>query len=727
MTTEKTLAALEFKIIMDMLKEYAHNAVAVEMADELRPSGDFAEVQRLCEQTDEAVRLLLKKNFPSTAALVDVSAALGRVQKAGVLSLGDIFDCGNLLRITTEVSRFFRDEEPAVLCEFTSQLTPLKELEKDIAGAFVSREVLADGASSALADIRRKVRNLHVKIKRDLDAYVRKAETQKHLQEAIITVRNGRYVLPVKAEAKSSIKGIVHDSSGTGSTLFIEPNFIVEMNNEISRQLVLEEEEIRRIVADFSMRIAEEAGAFAANFNAVSNLDFIFAKARFAIGMKAVKPRLNNEGRIDIISGRHPLLEPATAVPIDISLGGDVRTLVITGPNTGGKTVALKTVGLFCVMVACGLQIPVQSDSEIAVFDGVYADIGDEQSIQQSLSTFSAHMTNIVGIVGELTANSLVLFDELGAGTDPDEGAALAIAILEHVKSRGAMAMATTHYSQMKLYGMSTDGVQNAGCDFDVKTLRPTYKLLVGVPGKSNAFAISANLGLPAEIIESARNQLDSSNIKFEDAVRELHGKSRELSEVAEAKEGDAREVRRLKEELERKLAGQKADFSKERDAAKREAKAIIDSARREAEAIIKDLNRDKDVIKARTRLNKESEKVESKLEIPAELFAPNRVSFGGATHQAGGTNLRMQGGSSEIDLRGYRLDDAVYESEMFIDNAVVRGLGSVVIIHGKGTGALRAGIHKMLKGNSQVKGFRLGTFGEGESGVTIVDLGGGE
>ncbi|GHV16275.1 endonuclease MutS2 [Clostridia bacterium] len=735
MFNEKTLVALEFYEILSQLENLSHNNVSREKAHNLRPTSNFTDCQNLCNQTDEAVHQLLKSPYPSTANLVDSRLIISRAEKSGMLSISDVLACGNLLAIARNFHKYFSSsvDENSSLFEFTSLIQTNKSLEDDILSSIISADELADNASSKLSSIRRGIRNTHAKIKKDMQNFLRSESVTKHLQEPIVTLRNERYVVPVKAESKSFIKGIIHDTSGSGSTFFIEPNFIIEMNNEINRQHILEEEEVQRILAEFSSRIAEESELFLNNFKAISNIDFIFTKARLSLAMHASAPRLNNAGKISIIGGRHPLIDPKKVVPINLEIGDDLRTLVVTGPNTGGKTVALKTVGLFCAMAASGLQIPAQHSSELPIFDGIYADIGDEQSIQQNLSTFSAHMTNIVDILANITPNSLVLFDELGAGTDPDEGAAIAIAILEYTKNAGAISIATTHYSQLKLYAMTESGVQNAGCEFDIETLAPTYKLIVGVPGKSNAFAISSRLGLAQNIIESATDKLDSSNIKFEDAIKNLHEKTRKLSEMHSADESNSNEITRLKKELEAEIARQKADRDKIKNAAKLKAKAIIDNAKKEAEDVIRELRTAEKseigskVIDARTRLNKEANKTNTTLEVPAALLNPNRVTFGGKNGIKKSTistsTFKSPDARIELDVRGYRLDEAIIECERFVDQSVVSGFSSITIIHGKGTGALRSGIHKMLKTNSNVKFFRLGTFGEGEMGVTIIEL----
>ncbi|MDR1101336.1 MAG: endonuclease MutS2 [Clostridiales bacterium] len=732
MTDEKTLAALEYHEILTMLENCAPNYVTRAAAKNLRPSSDFSEACKLCKQTNEAVDFLLKRSFVVTTDLSDITSCVSRAKKGGMLSVGEILACGALLSIARSMRAFFANinEKESSLLEFVNVITANKELEKAINDAIIPPDSLSDNASPALYSIRRAIRNAHAKIKRDLDEFLRRSSIQKHLQDDIVTIRNERYVVPVKAESKSFIKGILQGSSGTRSTVFIEPDFIVEANNEIRNLQSSESDEIERILRKLSAEISDNSDMLLTDFHAVSRLDFIFTKAQFALSINAALPHLNLFGKIKIDKGRHPLINPTNVVPIDLEMGDDLRTLVVTGPNTGGKTVALKTVGLFCVMAASGLLIPAQQSSEIPIFERVFADIGDEQSIQQNLSTFSSHMTNIVSILSDLPPNSLVLFDELGAGTDPDEGAALAVSILEYTKNAGAITIATTHYSQLKLYAITENGVQNAGCEFDINTLQPTYRLLVGIPGKSNAFAISERLGLSARIIEQARTSLTTHNSKFEDAIRNLHEKAEAFEEMSSTQREDFHKSAILKTELEGELQRQKNEQNKIISNAKLKAKKIIDDTRREAEEIIKQLKNahqsdaNAKIIEARTRLNKSSEYTQPLIEIPKESLKPNRVTFdGGKAKATSSVKISKKGGSSEIDLRGYRLDDAIIESENFIDQAITSGLNSLTIIHGKGTGALRNGLHKMLKKNPLVKSFRLGKFGEGEAGVTIVEL----
>ncbi|MEG2583737.1 MAG: endonuclease MutS2, partial [Oscillospiraceae bacterium] len=643
-------------------------------------------------------------------------------------------------------------------------------------------------ASHELSSIRRKIKNAGAKIKSTLDSMIKSPHYQKFLQDPIVTMRNDRYVLPVKSEHRSEISGIVHDMSASGGTAFIEPAGVVSANNDLSELAIKEKEEIERILLEISGEVAEISEELGYTFETIIHIDFVFSKAKLALDMKATLPNINDDGKINIKRGRHPLIDPHTVVPIDVYIGYDFDSLIVTGPNTGGKTVVLKTIGLFCLMTQSGLHIPVADGSEMAVFNDVFADIGDEQSIEQSLSTFSSHIKNIVDIVGKLNDKSLVLFDELGAGTDPVEGAALATSIIESIRGIGARIVATTHYSELKLYALSTVGVENASCEFDVSTLSPTYKLLIGVPGKSNAFAISQKLGLPADIIERSREMLSGENIKFEDILSNIE-KNRQTTEKAKSEQEEMKlELETLKAELEKERAKINKQKDKIYDSARQKAEKIILKAQNETEQVLSELKEaqksDKqEAMRATQELRKDlglklksnvapksrqAQKPKSNTNINSLKLGSTVLSMDlndkgtilsinkkdeTAVIQVGimkitspinnlivledemgakpssyipsrkGSRLNTTPAKTEVDLRGMSLDEAENETDKFLDEASLAGVDVVSIIHGKGTGVLRKGIHDMLRHHPQVKKYRLGKYGEGENGVTIVEL----
>ena len=779
---QKYKNVLEFNKIQDMLADCTTNDISREMAYSLEPSSDIDEVQSLQEQLGYAINLLLKKGNPDIYGLVDITASLKRGEKGGSMNAKELLNVARVLKIARNL-RAYHDEESVLSCYFDC-LTENRRLENDISSAIISEDEIADSASPELSDIRRKISNTHAKIREHLNNLIHSSKYQKYLQESIITIRDGRYVVPVKAEHRSDIGGIVHDMSATGSTVFIEPNAVVSENNNIRELMAKEKAEIERILYDFTVRAVEISHELFVNQRTICDIDFIVAKAKLALKMNAITPKINNKGYVVIEKGRHPLLDPKTVVPISLNLGKNFKTLVVTGPNTGGKTVTLKTVGLFCMMSACGLAVPAFDGTDICVFDNIFADIGDEQSIEQSLSTFSAHMTNIVNILNKVTPNSLVLFDELGAGTDPTEGAALAASILQYTKDFGALTVATTHYSEIKLYALTTDGVENASCEFDVNSLRPTYRLLIGVPGKSNAFAISKRLGLPEYIIQNAAERLSEENIKFEDVISNLEKSRQEAENERQLVERYKKEIEELKTELETEKEKIRRTREKLTENANKEARKILEQAKKEAEEVIDEIKRarkmkseqemNRALNEAKTSINKNikdrdraqiAKPVENK-NIPKKLIVGNTVELldigqkgtvvspptadGNVVLQVGImkitshiSNLRLikdnsaqvhvskQKSSllktasikSEIDLRGQMLEDALFVTEKYLDEAYLGGLVSVTIIHGKGTGVLRKGIHDMLRKNPCVKSFRLGVYGEGETGVTVVEL----
>lgn len=773
---------LEFNKIQNMLADLTTNEMSRSLVYKAEPSADISEVLSLQEKLACMIDLVMKKGTPDISGVHDISSALKRGEKGGIMSAKEILQTASIFKIA-RILISYNDEENILSYLFES-LTEDRIYEKSVFNAILSEDEIADSASPELAGIRRKIANTHEKIREHLNGIIHSAKYQKYLQEAIITIRDGRYVVPVKSEHRSDIGGIVHDMSSTGSTIFIEPNAVVEENNKLRELSAMENAEIERILYEFTSKAVEKSHELFVNLHTICDIDFLLSKAKLALKMDAITPKINDKHYIVIEQGRHPLIDRNKVVPISMRLGKDFNTLVITGPNTGGKTVSLKTLGLFCLMAACGLAVPAADGTDICVFDNIFADIGDEQSIEQSLSTFSSHMTNIVDIISKITPDSLVLFDELGAGTDPTEGAALAISVLQYVKDFGALTAATTHYSELKLYALSTEGVENASCEFDINSLRPTYKLLIGIPGKSNAFAISKRLGLPEFIIQNATEHLSEENIKFEDIISNLEKSRQEAERERQIIKKYKLDSEMLKKELEEEKERISKTKQKLTENANREAKKILEQAKKEAEEIIREiknsrkLKSDSDLNKAltnaRTSLNaniKNRDMAQIKQpvinnNIPKKLIPGNTVEIldinqtgtviappdadGNVKLQVGimkitsniknlrlkndknaekhiskqrASSLKLSAVKPEIDLRGMMLEDALYATEKYLDEAYLGGLNTVTVIHGKGTGILRKGIHDMLKTNPCVKSFRLGVYGEGETGVTIVEL----
>ena len=781
---ERTLRVLEFTRIRELLAEGALTPAGAEKCRQLEPADELTAVQALQAETEEATVILQYAGGHPMIAFPDVKPALVICEKGGSLSAGMLLNVAELLR----ASRAAQDalvterENTPLLRAKAEGLFVSRSIEKDITDAIISEDEIADRASSELMNIRRHLRGAQDRIRDKLNQMIHSATLQKALQDPIITVRNNRYVLPVKAEYRSMVQGLVHDQSSSGATLFIEPMAAVEMGNELKQWELKEQQEIARILAALSAEVAPYAAAIAETQEQLAELDFIFAKGLLSRRFFCVSPKMNNEGRLKIIRGRHPLIDPEKVVPSTIWLGEEFTSLIITGPNTGGKTVTLKTVGLFTLMAQAGLQVPADPGTELAVFEQVFADIGDEQSIEQSLSTFSGHMTNIVEIMHEVTPRDLVLFDELGAGTDPTEGAALAQSILTRLLHIKVRTLATTHYSELKAFALTTQGVENASVEFDVETLRPTYRLSIGVPGKSNAFEISRRLGLPENLIDAARKLLSGNAIRFEDVIanaeyhRQVAEKERQLAEEAN------RETIRLRNEAEqlRKEMEQKREQALRK--AREDAKHIVDQARRESESVIAELKKmkknaasgDASVNDLRRRLDKESDALAEGLgrgetdggEAPKTVKAGDQVKIltlgvegtvlappdekGEVRLQAGmmkftaelsqlrlirqapakeKTTVKAKTGmmtrtvKSECDVRGMNLEEALDAVSLYLDEAVLAGLNEVYVIHGKGTGILRAGIQQDLRKNKHVKSFRRGLYGEGEDGVTVVTL----
>lgn len=778
---------LEFDKILSMLSSYAVMELTKKSLSEPKVCDNIKKVNKMQDETAEALTLITKKGSPPIMCTLDVRSSLKRARMSGVLSISEILSVGKVLETSRRLKDYPDDIEAPSLEEHFEALWENKDLEKRIFQSIADEENLADDASSELADIRRKIRVANNKVRDTLRSIISSPAYAKCLQEQIITMRDDRYVVPVKAEHKGEIKGIVHDTSATGATLFIEPMSVVEANNEIRTLMDRERDEIVRILSEFSAHIANDSELIEMTYGVISELDHIFARAHFSLRYDCYRPILNDKGIIKLDKARHLLIDAKKVVPVDIRLGDGFDTLVVTGPNTGGKTVVLKTAGLITLMAQAGLHIPAREGSVVAVFKNIFADIGDEQSIEQSLSTFSSHMVNIVEILKTVDENSLCLFDELGAGTDPIEGASLAVSILERVRLMGAKTMATTHYSELKTYALGTDGVENASCEFDVDTLAPTYRLLIGIPGKSNAFAISKRLGIDDDIIQQAKSYIAGENIKFEDILSELEKSRREAIDDKERAEHYKTEAERLKEDTAQKKKRLEEKTEKILERARAEAREILEQAKRDSEELLSEIRKTRQ-IKDNKKAQQEADKVRASLnkkisdnnaKLSKLQFKPQDESKAPKTVKCGDdveiVTLRQQGvvcslpddngnlfvkvgimkvktnikdlkllnvkkpqkqkGSSantfgktmnlspEIDVRGETVDSAELLIDKFLDDAVLSSVGVVRIIHGKGTGLLRKGIHAFLKTRPYVKSYRLGVFGEGDAGVTVVEL----
>ena len=722
---EKEFTTLEFDKVLAALAEHAVSPAAKELCLSLSPAETREDAEKALGQTASAEKLLLNFGAPSFGSLKDVTGACARAQNGAQLAPSELLAAANVLKLTERLKKFLDEhlDENDALSEDRYSLVPNNYLADKILSSFVGEDEVADGASPALREIRRKQSQARNKIKSSLDSLVRSQQTQKYLQENIVTQRNGRYVIPVKAEYRSEIAGLVHDTSSSGATLFIEPMSVVNANNELSELDAKERAEIDRILSALSSEVGDYAETISEDFRTARFFDFCFAKARYAAALRAVRPELNENGVIQAEKARHPLISKDKCVPIDIALGDKYSALIVTGPNTGGKTVSLKTTGLLCLMAKSGLFVPCRDEAKIGFFDRVFADIGDEQSIEQSLSTFSAHMANISSILTQITPNSLVLMDELGSGTDPVEGAALAIAIIEQMQATGARIMCTTHYAELKLYALQTPDVENASCEFDVATLKPTYRLIIGIPGKSNAFAIASMLGISEDIINNAKFHLDNESVKVESARREAQVVTDELD--------------RLRKEKER------ADFKKNIEATRAATEDRLDKLEEKIETRPKEKKKPLerplkvgDSVRVYS-MNKEGEVLEEpkngkvmlqigsvKMRFPLEdleIIKPKQPKQQQTTLDIESRSTRRA--VSELDLRGVTVMEAERMVDEYIDECSLSGLKVVSVIHGKGTGALRAAVQQRLKRNKLVESYRLGTFGEGESGVTIVTL----
>lgn len=782
---DKHTKALELDKILEMVAAEASSEDGAQLARELSPVHTAAEAKWLLEETDAAFVAMAKFGAPSFYGMKNVTNPLRRAQAGGGLGLRELLDIGATLRTIRGLTQWWGKSE-SVRTALTGRfevLSPNKYLEEKIFTCIVSEEEVADSASPALAAIRRKIRAASQRVRDQLDKLIRSPGHQKHLQESLVTQRGGRYVVPVKAEFRGEVPGLVHDTSASGATVFIEPMSVVELNNEIRVLRSDEQEEISRILLELSGEAGSFADSIIESYHYAVELDLIFAKAQVAYKMKAVVPQVGEDGKIVLHSARHPLIAKEKVVPTDITLGVGFDTLIITGPNTGGKTVALKTIGLLTLMAMCGLMIPAGEGSCVSVFRHILADIGDEQSIEQSLSTFSSHMVNIIQIFQVVDNSSLILLDELGAGTDPVEGAALAESIIEKLRSRGARLACTTHYAELKAYAIQTPGVENGCCEFDVATLRPTYRLLIGVPGKSNAFAISQRLGMDEAIVHRARELVSTESNAFEQVVGRLEEDRRKMEEELQSLRASAERAKQSEQEAQRLKEEAEAQFQKEVERARQEAAQIVQKTRRQADTLLnelEDLRRQKNKqlsAEQKARLRSGLKEMESASDpvhqrrddnytLPRPLQVGDDVLIydidkdatvleepkdGFVLVQAGIiktrvplSNIRLLSkrqlkkknpgrtvtksvstpeASSSLDLRGQTVEEALMEVDSFLDRASRMHLSQVTIIHGKGTGALRAAVQQHLRRCAQVKSFRLGTYGEGESGVTIAEL----
>ncbi|MGE5473817.1 MAG: endonuclease MutS2 [Ignavibacteriales bacterium] len=793
----KMLKILEFDKILSKLADECASTLGVELAKGLVPSYDFSEVSDYLEETSQAVEFIMHKGIPPFQGVRDIRHSVDKAKKSAQLTPGEILAIGITLNASRNLKTYFDKETSngrnnngnhcSILLPLFKGLYQNNRIEEKISSCIISEDEISDNASPALSSIRRQIIQLEQDIKDKLNKMIHSSNYQKYLQESFVTIRGGRYVLPVKQEYRNEISGLVHDSSSSGATLFIEPMALVEANNSIKQLRIKESQEIERILYELSALITEISSELSDNIDILAKLDFIFAKGKLSLNMNCAKPFLSRDGTINIINARHPLLSAGKVVPIDIWFDNHYDTLVITGPNTGGKTVTLKTVGLLTLMAQSGLHIPAKDGSKINVFNQIFVDIGDEQSIEQNLSTFSSHMKNIINILNSVEANSLVLLDELGSGTDPVEGAAIATSILEYLHNKNAVTIATTHYSELKLFAIKTEGIENASCEFDVNTLMPTYRLLIGIPGRSNAFAISRKLGLSESILSRAQNFISSEEARFEDVIAVVEKNRLESERALLEIESLKKEAGKLKEDLEKSKAiidKQKNSIIRE---AKSEARQILNEAKIEAENALDEIKklseeeaseRDKKSQSIRMRLKNKLKENEVESDIPLLNMSTGEsnhvfnngdnvyiislkqkgVALGSADEtgnilvQSGAIKIKIPASqlqpispeknqntskvstrsilsnkersvSLELDLRGQTLDEAVANTDAYLDNVYLAGIKNVTIIHGKGTGVLRKGIHEFLKKHPNVKSYRLGVFGEGEQGVTIVEL----
>ncbi|MDR7870384.1 MAG: endonuclease MutS2 [Tissierellaceae bacterium] len=789
---EKTLRVLEYNKIINLLLEKAESQLGKDLVKKIEPLNDKEEINALLQETDEALSIIIQRGNPPLYGIHNIAPEAKRTEMGGSLTPGGLLKVSDSLRVSRGLKNFIKenknDKSPnyPIVEGLVESLRVFKNIEDEINNAIINDNEISDNASSTLKSIRRQIISKNDAVKDKLNSIINSQSSKKYLQDSIVTIREGRYVIPVKQENRGNIPGLVHDISSSGATAFVEPMAVVELNNQLRELEVKEREEIERILAELSSLVAVEAESIIENQQILQRLDFIFAKGKLALDLKATKPILNDVGYINIKQGRHPLLDVKNVVPTDVYIGDEFTSLIITGPNTGGKTVTLKTVGLFTLMAQSGLHIPADYNSEIAVFNQVFADIGDEQSIEQSLSTFSSHMTNIVDILNNIEQNSLVLFDELGAGTDPTEGAALAMSILDYLLKMNVRCIATTHYSQLKLYALTTENVRNASVEFSIETLRPTYRLLIGVPGKSNAFEISKRLGLQDYIIDYAKELVSQENIEFEDVLQAIERDRVETEQKRQEAERHEREIEKLREEL----AVEKDKTRNMRDKilqnAKEEARDILKNAKLESDLIISELRdishevgkeRNKRIQEAKDMLSSKINDVDSSIskdvlnvksnKPPKNLKIGETVDVLSLNQKGEVLTLPDESGNvfvqigimkvnvhistlrrsnshdnektkeksktiisskskhikNEIDLRGKNIEEAILELDKYIDDSYIAGLKEVYVIHGKGTGALREGLQSYFRHHRLIKSHRVGKYGEGGMGVTVLEI----
>lgn len=792
MTTEKHIRSLELDKVLEMLAAKSTSETSAARIRELRPSCDYEQVADAIQRTADINSLSIRFGTPGLGGISDCTDPVRRAAAGGRLAIPELLRVGRLLKVIREIKSWWENADtPTSADELFEILVPAKGMEQTLDRAILSEDELSDAASPALGDIRRRITRAQSRIREQLDSIIRSPQYAKVLQENIITLRDGRFVVPVKSECRSELKGLVHGTSSSGATVFIEPMAVVEANNQIRLLQNEEQQEIDRILLELSGMIGGLAPSLCESFEALVELDMLFAKSRLADEMRASVPVIVRDRSIRLNKARHPLIDKRRVVPVDIMLGDGFDTLVITGPNTGGKTVALKTLGLLTLMAACGMLLPTGSDSRIPVFGSVLADIGDEQSIEQSLSTFSAHITNIISILESAGEDSLVLVDELGAGTDPAEGAALAISIIEALRSRGVLLAATTHYAEIKMYALTTPGVENGSCEFNVETLSPTYRLLIGVPGRSNAFAISQRLGLPAGVIDRAKTLLDSDSLRFEDVVDQLEATRQELERDKLAALSHRQQAEYIERQLQEEKKRLQTQMETELQKAREQAQSIVERVRSQTDQLmgeLEELKKQKDHTEFSARVGKTSNEYKGRIEklrtmadpvikrpqeeyvLPRKLKSGDTViltdintegiiisgpdgsgnylvhagimktkvpekglrlvenavkkpSFSNHRRVSGGGGKPTAAPQLELDIRGMASDEGIIELDRFIDRAVLMGLATVTIIHGKGTGVLRAAVQQRLKKHRNVRTFRPGVYGEGEAGVTVVEL----
>ncbi|SDZ17625.1 endonuclease MutS2 [Thermoactinomyces sp. DSM 45892] len=778
--TQKTL---EFMEVKEMIKYYSSSNLGKSLIDETEPSDDWQEVSERLHITSEGIELLRLKGDVTLGGIRDIRSCVRRAEIGGLLNEAELLDIGSTIHAGRKIKAMLRqlDEEIAPLSRLrglTEQIESLEHIDTEIANSIDEQGFVRDSASSELRRLRQAIGTIRSRIQSTLQNLLRNANTQKMLQESIITQRYDRYVIPVKAEYRGSFHGIVHDQSSSGATLFIEPEAVVQLNNQLREQELAEQREVEKILYQLTQMIAESVEPLRINLDILAQLDFTVAKAQFARAVKAVVPKLSPDRTLVLKKARHPLIAKDTVVPIDVEMGQVHQAVIITGPNTGGKTVSLKTIGLFALMTQSGFPILAEEESQMPVYSGVFADIGDEQSIEQSLSTFSSHMTNIIRILGKIDHESLVLFDELGAGTDPTEGAALAISILEHCIGLGAAVVATTHYSELKLFAHTHPRTVNASVEFDVETLRPTYRLLIGVPGKSNAFAISKRLGLPNYLIEEAKSHISSDDNRLEEMITTLTSERKAAEDARKDADRLRAEAEEIHQGLEAKLQAWEEEKAQIREKARLEARQIISHAEREADEVLKKLRewakarpqelKEHELIETRKRLgaavpdlvlhhSTTTKKSDEKLAVGDEVFVASLGQKGAIVEVLSDKEFQVQIGAlkmklkrdqlekreskqqsqpkstssisrkadvrPELDLRGHLVEEAIMEIDRYLDHAILAGYKQVHLIHGKGTGALRTGVQQFLRSHRNVKSFRLGSMGEGGSGVTVVEI----